>query len=65
MTGRMSVILAQASEARLGENNRNAKPSLCSSISLGREQLALARNRVIVTLCSRVSLRQGVHGLGD
>jgi len=40
MTGRMSAILAQASEARLGENSRNAKPGLCSSISLGREQLA-------------------------
>jgi len=27
MTGRMSVILAQASKARLGKNSRNSKPS--------------------------------------
>ncbi|QCD96239.1 hypothetical protein DEO72_LG6g941 [Vigna unguiculata] len=68
---KMSIILAQASKAHLGENSRNSKPGVdrasCSSesISLKQEHLAKARNREVVRLCSKVSLRRGAHGLGD
>ncbi|QCD99454.1 hypothetical protein DEO72_LG7g735 [Vigna unguiculata] len=41
MTGRMSAILAQASEARLGENSRNAKPG--ERLGVGRGMISPKR----------------------